>query len=168
MWIRSVVTYSLVSVTIVPAIIAASVSLVVSVVAAVLTPAVTSLRDRREAINMKFDAALQSLLLAQAARHIPSSIQRHYHRGDDEEFRLFTVRMSENSILRFIAETTQARAALAAISPYVPEAREWIKGRWELTEEQEPHQREVIERCRASALKSERLFRQRQWGTGRH
>src|SRR3954454_17848777 len=53
-----------------PAIIAASVALVV----AVLTPLVTSLRTRRQAIHDRFDAALAALLMAQAARHTPTGM----------------------------------------------------------------------------------------------
>ena len=148
------------NVTLVPAIIAAAVSLLVSVLAAFLTPAVTSLRARRESINKKFDAAIEALLLVQAARHTPMHIQRNYHPGTDEEHRLFTVQMAENSISEFIEQTTRARYALAAISNYVPEVREWITGGWELTQELEPRQRQIIEESRARALKSERLFRQ--------
>lgn len=146
--------------TLVPAIIAAAVSLVVSVLTAFLTPAVTSLRVRREAINAKFDAAIDALRLAQAARNAPRSMQRGFYPGTDEEYRLFTLKMAENSISRFIEQTAHARAALAAISNYVPEAREWITGEWELKEEREPEQRKIIEENRARALKTERLFRQ--------
>lgn len=135
--------------TLAPAIIAASVALVV----AVLTPAVASLRARRQAINEKFDAAISALLMVQATRHVATGIDRQYHPGDDEEFRRFTVRMAEESISDFIAQTTAARAALAAISRYVPEVREWVTTAWELTEEREPEQRGVIELRRAPALK---------------
>lgn len=146
--------------TIAPAIIAAAVSLVVSVMTAVLTPAVTSLRIRREAISARFDAAIEALLLVQAARQAPRSIDRRYHTGTDEEYRLFTIQMTENSILKFIEKTTAARSALAAISNYVPEVREWITSEWELTDEREPRQRQIIQGGRRQALRTERLFRQ--------
>jgi hypothetical protein len=146
--------------TLAPAIIAAAVSLVVSVLTVFLTPAVTSLRVRREAINTKFDAAIEALLLVQAARHAPMTMQRGSYQGTDEEYRLFTLKMAENSLSQFIEQTTRARSALAAISNYVPEAREWITSGWELTQEREPEQREIIEENRTRALKTERLFRQ--------
>lgn len=142
--------------TVAPAIIAASVALVV----AVLTPAVTSLRARREAINAKFDVALSSLLLVQAARHVATSINREYHPGTDQEYSLFTVRMAENSISYFVDQTVEARTALAAISRYVPETRDWVTSGWELTEERELEQRRLVEPHRAPALKTERLIRQ--------
>jgi hypothetical protein len=142
--------------TLAPAVIAASVALIV----AVLTPAAASLRARRQAINEKFDAAISALLMVQATRHVATGIQRRYHPGDDKEYRRFTVRMAEESISEFIAQTAAARAALASISRYVPEVREWVTTAWELTEEREPEQRRLIELRRASALRTERLLRQ--------
>lgn len=150
--------------TLAPAIIAASVSLVISVLTAFLTPAVTSLRTRRESVNKKFDTAVDSLLLVQAARQAARSSARSYHSGNDEEYRLFNVQLSEKSITEFIDQTTQARYALAAVSIYVPEAREWITAGWELTQELEPRQRQIIEKSRGRAVKSERLFRQSERG----
>jgi dsRNA-specific ribonuclease len=98
-------------VTIAPAIIAAAVALVV----AVLTPTVTSLRARRQAINDKFDEAIAALLLVQGARHIATSIARHYHPGTDQEYRAFTVKTAEDSISEFIKKTADARDTLAAL-----------------------------------------------------
>lgn len=141
----------------IPAIVAASVALIV----AVLTPAATSLRARRQEVDQKFDAAISALLLVQATRHIASSIARQYHPGTDGEYRTFIVSMSESSITKFIEQTGNARAALAALSPYVPEVRQWITSGWELTEEREPEQRRIIEAGRPAAVKSERLFRRR-------
>jgi succinate dehydrogenase hydrophobic anchor subunit len=59
------------------AVIAASVAIIV----AFLTPAVTSLRARRQAINDKFDAAIAALLLVQAARHAASGTVDAIHTG---------------------------------------------------------------------------------------
>lgn len=147
--------------TLAPAIIAAAVSLVVSVLTAFLTPAVTSLRVRREEVNTKFDAAIEALLLVQAARQTATGMQRGSYPGTDEEYQLFILKMAENSISQFVEQTRQARFALAAISDYVPEAREWITSGWELTtQEREPEQRKIIEENRTGALKTERLFRQ--------
>lgn len=136
--------------------IAASVALIV----AVLTPSVTSLRARREAISAKFDAAVSALLLVQAARHIATRIDRKYYPGTDEEYQQFNLKMAENSLSNFVEETVAARGVLADISRYVPEVRVWITDGWELTEERELEQRRLIETRRAPALKSERLFRQ--------
>jgi hypothetical protein len=138
------------------AIIAGAVALVV----AVLTPAVTSLRARRQEIDRLFDEAINALLLVQAARHISTGIDRRYHPGADEQFHDFLVRMSENSIEYFITETRRARGALVAVSMYVPEARGWVLSGWELTEEREDEQRHVIDARRHDALRSERLLRQ--------
>lgn len=146
----------LAAVSIVAALIAASVAVVV----AVLTPAISSLRARREAIDAKFDAAIASLLLVQAARYIEMNIDRSYHPGTDEEHRLYRVTMAESSISRFVYQHVEARTALAAISRYVPEVREWITSDWELTQEYEPEQRRLVEASRTSALKTERLLRQ--------
>lgn len=142
--------------TLAPAIIAAAVALVV----AVLTPAVTSLRGRRQAIDLLFDQAIAALLLAQAARQISTGIARSYHPGSDEQYERFQVAMVEDSITHFVHQMRLARAALVTISRYVPETREWVSGGWELAEEREPEQRRVIESRRAAAKKSERLFRQ--------
>lgn len=141
---------------IVSAIIAASVALVV----AVLTPAVTFLRARREAINAKFDAAVAALLLVQAARHIATGIDRSYYPGTDEEYQRFKLKTSEASISNFVDQTVAARGALADLSRYVPEVRAWITSGWELAEERELEQRRLVEERRKSAMKTERLFRQ--------
>jgi hypothetical protein len=146
-------------VTLAPAIIAAAVALVVSVVTAVLTPAVTSLRARREAISAKFDAALEALIHVQASRHIPKYSAPSYYPGTKEEYRDCTVKMAETSISHFIEQTVQAQATLASISRYVPEVRDWITSGWELAEEREPGQRQLIEERRLKAVRTERLFR---------
>lgn len=140
----------------VSAIIAASVALIV----AVLTPAVTSLRARREAINGQFDAAVSALLLVQAARHIATGIDRKYHPGTDDEYREFKLKMVEDSISNFVQQTVAAREVLADLSRHVPEVRGWITSGWELTEQREPEQRQLLEERRAPALNTERLFRQ--------
>lgn len=141
---------------VVSALIAASVALVVAGV----TPAFSSLRARREGINQKFDEAISSLLLVQAARHIETNIERSYHPGTKEEHRQFELAMAEHAISRFVNQHVEARTALAAISRYVPEVRDWIIGGWELTQELEPEQRQIVEDRRSAALKSERLLRQ--------
>lgn len=140
-----------------PAIISASVALVVSV----LAPAFTALQRRRDDVHSRFDKALSSLLTVQAARHIATGIARDYHPGDDEEYRRFKLNMVEDSIRHFVQQTVAAREALSEIAAYVPEARSWVTAGWELTEEKEPEQRGLIERRRAEAVKTERLFRSR-------
>lgn len=89
-----------------------------------------------------------------------SRVRREYHKDTDEEYRQFTVKMAEDSITYFIDQTVAARAALADLSRYVPEVRDWITSGWKLTEEREPEQRRLVEQRRAPALKTERLLRQ--------
>lgn len=140
-----------------PAIISASVAIVV----AVLAPAFTALQRRRDDVHARFDEALAALLTVQAARHIATGIARRYHPGNEDEYRRFQLVMSEDSIRHFVLQTVAAREALSKIAAYVPEARGWITAGWELTEEKEPEQRDLIERRRAQAVRTERLFRSR-------
>lgn len=140
-----------------PAIIAASVAVVVSV----LTPSVTSLRARRQAINERFDAGLAALLLVQAARWSPTSMSERPTDATDAEYRAFNVRVREKGIEHYIEKTADAKAALAALAQYVPEVRDQITREWELREADEPELRAAVERRRVETLQSERLFRQR-------
>lgn len=94
------------SAAIVPAIIAASVAIVV----AVLTPALSSLRAVERRSTLMFDAAASSLLLVQAARHVATGVERKYHPGSDEEYHRFTVGMAEKSISGFIDQTCRSAA----------------------------------------------------------
>ncbi|MEG3633089.1 hypothetical protein [Micromonospora palythoicola] len=139
------------------AIISASVALVV----AFLTPTVTSLRARRQAIHDKFDAALAALLLAQAARHTPTGMAKQPSGWTPDEHRELNLRMSEKGLEFFVDCTAQAKRALAGVDQYVPEIREHLTKAWELAEADEPALRAAIERRRAAAVKAERLFRQR-------
>jgi succinate dehydrogenase hydrophobic anchor subunit len=143
------------------AIITASVAFIVGVVAAVLTPAATSLRARRQAIQDKFDAAIAALLLVQAARHAASGMAQRPAGWTDEEHREFNFRMHERSITYYLDKTAEAKAALAALQEYVPEVRPQITGSWELREADEPALKAAIEKRRGAALRSERVFRQR-------
>lgn len=141
----------------VSAITAAAVALVV----AILTPAMSSLRQRRDAVHAKFDNAVAAILRVQAARHIPSNIDHHYYPGDVTQHRAFVISVVEASINRFVEETTAARAALADIASYVPEIGDWIQSEWELSEENAQDQRRAIEARRSSAVRSVRLFQSR-------
>ena len=140
-----------------PAIIAASVAIVVSV----LNPSVTSLRVRRQAINDRFDNAVAPLLLVQAARWSPTSMPTKPQGMTGAEHQAFNLRVREKGIEHYIEKTAEAKAALAALATYAPEVRSQITSKWELEEKEEPALRAQIERRRAEALKSERLFRQR-------
>lgn len=140
------------------AIIAASVALVV----AFLTPTVTSLRTRRQAVHDKFDAALSALLLVQAARHTPTGMAQTPSGWTSEEHRALNRRMNEKGIEFFVEKSADAKVALAAIAPYVPEVRDYITSKWELREDEEPELRSKIESRRAAAVKAERLLRPRQ------
>lgn len=140
------------------AIIAASVAIIV----AFLTPSVMSLRARRQAVNDRFDGALAALLLVQVARHSPTSMRERPTGWTEDEYRAFNIRMNEKGIEYYVERTAEAKAALTALDRYVPEVRERITRAWELREDDEPALRQAIERHRSAALKSERLFRQRQ------
>lgn len=143
-----------------PAIIAASVALVV----AFLTPTVTSLRARRQAVHDKFDAAVSALLLVQAARHTPTGMASTPSGWTPEEHRALNLRMNEKGIEFFVECTADAKVALSAIAPYVPEVRDYITSKWELLEDEEPELRTKIEARREAAIKAERLFRARRDG----
>jgi hypothetical protein len=77
-----------------PAIIAASVAIVV----AFPTPAVTSLRARRQAIDDKLDAALAALVLVQAARHTPTGMGLAPSGWTGQQHSAFNLRMHERGI----------------------------------------------------------------------
>jgi hypothetical protein len=73
------------------AVIAASVAVIV----AILTPRVTSLQQRRQAINDKLDSAIASVLVVQAARHYASTVHENYTAAwSDDERRAYRVRLS--------------------------------------------------------------------------
>lgn len=152
-----------VALAIAPAVIAASIAITV----AFLTPAATSLRTRRAAINDKFDAALAALLLAQVARYSPRGMNDRPAGWTAEQHQVFNQRMSEKGVEHFIERTAEAKAALAAIEQYVPELRERLTRDWELLEADEPVLRAAIEARRPAAAHSERLFRQRKPLVGR-
>lgn len=67
----------------------------------------------------------------------------------------------ERGVTGFITATTGAKAALAEIAQYVPEAREWVTRAWEITVADEPKMRETIEQARAAAIRTERFLRAR-------
>ncbi len=136
------------------AIIAASVALVV----AFLTPTVTSLRARRQAVHDKFDAALSALLLVQASRHTPTGMAQTPTGWTPEEHRALNLRMNEKGIEFFVESTADAKVALSAIAPYVPEVRDYITSKWELLENEEPDRRAKIEARREAAVSTERLL----------
>jgi hypothetical protein len=139
------------------AIITASVALVV----AFLTPTVTSLRARRQAVHDKFDSALAALLLVQAARHTPTGMQQTPAGWTPDEHRALDLRMNEKGIEFFVKSTAAAKVALVAIEQYVPEIRGRLTSGWELAEADEPAFRQAIEQRREAAVKAERLFQQR-------
>lgn len=143
----------------VPAIIAASVALVV----AVLTPAITSLRARRQAIADLFDSAVSALLLAQTSRHYPSGGLPPSQTASwgDQETRQFFIRMGQAGVERWLQNQEDARVALARLEPFIPEIRQEITQGWEIREDQEPTIRNLIDARRPQAIKSERLFRLR-------
>ncbi|WP_404312496.1 hypothetical protein LG314_01155 [Agrococcus terreus] len=128
---------------------------------AVFGPAVASLRERRTAINSRFDAAISALLETQAARHIPSTTPPFIAFKTPADRADYELEMSKRGLQRFLDLTEKTKAALADIAIYVPEARAWITGSWELEEATEPSMRNTIEQRRTAALQSERLFRQR-------
>jgi hypothetical protein len=140
-----------------PAIIAASVAIVV----AFLTPAATSLRARRQAIDERFDAALAALLLVRAARQIATGISLAPAGLTPDQHADFNRRMVERSIHYFLDKTADAEAALSEIETFVPEVRDRITNNWELLEEDEPVLSRAVEAGRAKAIKAERLFRSR-------
>lgn len=94
------------------AIITASVALLVGVAAAVLTPAVASLRARRQAIHDRFDAALAGLLLVQAARWSPTGMREAPGGRTPEEHRALDLRMNEKGIEFYVERTALARLRL--------------------------------------------------------
>jgi hypothetical protein len=143
------------------AVITASVALLVGVVAAVVTPATTSLRARRQAVHDKFDAALAANLLVQAARWSPTGMRESPAGRTPEEHRALDLRMNEKGIEFFVERMADAKVALVAIAEHVPEIRERLTTGWELTEADEPVLGAAIEKRRPAAVKAERLFRQR-------
>ena len=121
-----------------PAIITASVALVASVLTAVITPAVTALRARRQAINDRFDAALAALLVVQAARHTPNSANAiPWFTAEDQQ--AVNQRLAEKGLHYFIDKTAEAKVAFAAVQAFVPEVRAQITSGWELTRLTNPH-----------------------------
>ena len=90
----------------------------VAVIVAFLTPALTSLRARRDAVSAKFDAALAALLLVQAARHYPTGM--HYTRSDGlaHDNHALDQRLAEQCIEFFVESTAAAKSALVAIEPW--------------------------------------------------
>lgn len=141
-----------------PAIIAASVSLVV----AVMVPVLTSWRARRQAVADLFDAAISALLVAQTTRLYPSG-GAYFDTLDwsADEKRQYVIRLQQMGLERWLQTQEEARLALSRLEPLVPEIRREITGQWEIREEQEPQLRRLLEMRRNDAIKSERLFRVR-------
>lgn len=140
------------------AIIAASVSLIV----AILTPVLTSWRARRQAVVDLFDSAVGALLVAQTTRLYPSN-GPHFQTvsWSEDETRQYLTRLQQRGIDRWLETQEDARLALARLEPFVPELRNIISDKWEITSEQEPHLRWLLEARRRDAVKSERLLRVR-------
>ncbi len=133
----------------------------VAVIVAFLTPAVTSLRARRDAVSAKFDTALAALLLVQAARNYPTGMHHTRSDGSVHDNRALDQRLAEQCIEFFVSSTAAAKTALVAIEQYVPEIRGQLLSGWELPEAEEPVLRKMIEDRRAAAVNAERLFRRR-------
>ena len=141
------------------AVVAATISASVALVVTVLTPALISLRARRQAVADLFDNAIAALLIAQSARHYPAG-GPHFETVDwtaDEKQR-FLVQLQQTGIARWLQTQEEARVALARLEPFVPELRHEITQGWEIREDQEPRIRDMIERRKAEAVASERLF----------
>lgn len=144
-------------------IVTAVISAAVAIVIAVLTPALQSRQQRRDAVHAKFDAATAALLIVQAKRHVPNGMPAHgltYPGSDDQRIDYNRVTV-ERGVTDFIDATSSAKAALAEIAQYVPDAREWVTRAWEITEDDEPKMRATIERARAAAVRTERFLRTR-------
>jgi len=143
------------------AVITASGALLLGVVAAVVTPAITSLRARRQAVHDKFDLAIAAMLLVQAARWSPTGMREAPAGRTPEEHRALDLWMNEKGIDFFVEKTAEAKVALVAIAQHVPEIRERLTSGWKLTEADEPVLLEAIEKRRKPAVEAERLFSQR-------
>lgn len=139
------------------AIMAASAALVV----AVLTPSVTSLRARRQAINERFDAAVRSVLLAEAARDFPTRMEVTGTQLSADRFEEFLANFREKRLEYFVEKTMDATASLADLAVYLPNASREIARIWNLTAADGSELRAQLEHHRVDALRSERLFRQR-------
>ena len=148
----------------VAAIIAACVALVV----AVLSPALESLRSRRQAIADKFDEAVAALLVSQTARHYPTNPGAVGASWESEEFRQYSVRMQQTGLEYFWRKQEEARAALARLEPFVPELRRELTSQWEIPEERELNIRAMLAGRREEAIKSEKLLRPRTSLRGRN
>jgi len=144
-------------------IVAAVISAAVAIVVAFLSPVFQSRRQRRDAVNAKFDTALGSLLTVQAARHFASGMSGVPYPGSTDQRAEFERQTAERGITTFIDLTGEAKSALADVAPYVSQARDWVTSGWEIREDKEPEMREIIERARAAAIKTERLFRSRKY-----
>lgn len=141
--------------------VAAIISAAVAITVAFLTPVFHSWRQRRDTVSAKFDAAVGALLLVQIARYYASGVTDGVHPGTDAERSDFKRRVVEQGLSRFIDLTNAARASLADIAPYVPEAHGWITSGWEISETDAPGMRDVIDKARPAAIKTERLLRRR-------
>ncbi len=144
-------------------IVTAIISAAVAITIAVLTPALQSRQQRRDAVHAKFDAATAALLIVQAKRHVPQGMpaQGLSYPGSNDQRDIYNRATVERGVTDFIDATSNAKAALAQIAQYVPEAREWVTRAWEVTEAEEPMMREAIERARPAAVKTERFLRTR-------
>jgi hypothetical protein len=66
--------------------------------------------------------------------------------------------MQQRGVEYFMERMTETKAVLAALEPYVPEIRDALTRQWEISEEQMPVMRAMIESRRREAIKSERLL----------
>jgi len=146
-----------------PGITTAVISAAVAIIVAFLAPVFQSRRQRRDAVNARFDTAVGSLLIVQAARHCASGIPGVSYPGSAAQRAEFERQTTERSVTRYIDLTGEAKSALADIAPYVPRAREWVSSGWEIREDEEPKMRSTIERARPAAIRSERLFNSRKY-----
>lgn len=144
-------------------IVTAVISAAVAITIAVLTPALQSRQQRRDAVHAKFDAATAALLTVQAKRHVPQGIpaQGLSYPGSEDQRTDYNRATVERGVTDFIDATSDAKAALAEIAQYVPQAREWIIRTWEITEADEQDMRDTIERARAKAVRTVRFLRAR-------
>lgn len=142
-------------------IVTAVISAAVAITIAVLTPALQSRQQRRDAVHAKFDAATAALLMVQAMRHVPHGMPARLYPGTPTQFAEYNRAAVERGVTGFMSATSEAKAALAEIAQYVPEAREWVTRAWEITEADEPKMRETIEQARDAAVRTERFLRTR-------
>lgn len=144
-------------------IVTAIISAAVAIIIAVLTPALQSRQQRRDAVHAKFDAATAALLIVQAKRHVPNGLPESglSYPGNGDQRSDYNRTTVERGVTDFLEATGSAKAALAEIAQYVPQARHWVTLTWEITEDDEQAMRDTIEQARPAAVKTERFLRTR-------